>query len=549
MEALIPILGGVAVIVVVLLIALLVLVRCYRIAAPNEALIITGRNTQTSPTGDIDLESGSARVIIGGRAIVRPIFDRAFVLSLSSRQIPVEVDGYSMNGIFLRLRGVAQVKVGGNLQDVRKAAQRFLDQQKQIDNYTQEILSGTLRAVVGTLSVEQIIRDRASFASQVQAEAEHSMNNQGLVIDTFQISAIEDDGSYLRDWGRPEAALVAKTAAIAESHAGRESTEASNLNQQAEAESKQKLDIRAAEIKEETDARQAVADASGPLASAAQKQKIIEQDELIAVRNNDLREKQLVAEVHKPAEAKRYAEQQDADSKKYAHIAESEAQLTDERNRAESRKVTADAEAHAIEARGRAEAEIELQRRSKDAEAVRLEGQADADSLRAKGDAEAAAILAKGDAEAETTRARAEAYKQFNDAAVLAQVLEVLPNVANELASPYSNIENLSVFSTDGEAKIGQNISVGLAQVMEMVKSTTGVDFQDTLQRAAESGREIRAEDGQAGQAGQDRQTGQASQRGAGTVPASAADTAATADAATTADAAGGPEDDPAASI
>ena len=64
--------------------------------------------------------------------------------------------------------------------------------------------------------------------------------------------------------------------------------------------------------------------------------------------------------------------------------------------------------------------------------------------------------------------------------------------VAGELASPYSNISNLSVFSTDGEAKIGQNISVGLAQVLDMVKSTTGVDFQDTLQRAAEGGRAVR---------------------------------------------------------
>ena len=99
MEALIPIIVGAAVVVVVLLILLFVLMRSYRIAAPNEALIITGRNAKASPTGDIDLESGSARVIIGGRAIVRPIVDRAFVLSLSSRQIPVEVEGYSMNEI------------------------------------------------------------------------------------------------------------------------------------------------------------------------------------------------------------------------------------------------------------------------------------------------------------------------------------------------------------------------------------------------------------------------------------------------------------------
>lgn len=474
-----------AIVVLALVLAAIIvitLIRSYRIAAPNEALIITGRNAKA---GDVDLESGGARVVIGGRAIVRPIFDRAFVLSLSSRQIQVEIEGYSKNGIFLRLRGVAQVKVGGNVDDVRKASQRFLDQQAQIDHYSQEILSGTLRAVVGTLTVEQIIQDRASFAAQVQEEAEHSMNNQGLVIDTFQISAVEDDGSYLRDWGRPEAALVAKRAAIAESDANRESTQARNINMQREAESKQELDLRQAEIKEQTDARQATADAAGPLARAAQQQRIIEQEELIAIRNNDLREKQLVAEVHKPAEAKRYAEQQEADSRKYARVAESEGQLADERNRAEARKVTSEAEAFSIEARGRAEAEAELQRRSKEAEAQRLQGVAAADALRAQGEAEGAAIRAKGDAEAETTRAKAEAYKQFNDAAILSQLLETLPEVARELAAPYSNIDSLSVVSTDGEAKIGKTISAGLAQVLDMVRSTTGVDFHDMLERAA----------------------------------------------------------------
>ena len=85
---------------------------------------------------------------------------------------------------------------------------------------------------------------------------------------------------------------------------------------------------------------------------------------------------------------------------------------------------------------------------------------------------------------------------------MLAQVLEVLPSVANELASPYANIDQLSVYSTDGEAKIGQNISVGLAQVLDMVKSTTGVDFQDTLQRAAEGGRAVREQSEQTRGAG-----------------------------------------------
>ena len=105
------------------------------------------------------------------------------------------------------------------------------------------------------------------------------MNNQGLVIDTFQISAVEDEGSYLRDWGRPQAAEVAKNAAIAEANAHREAAVAEALQNeetqrqqaltdQAIAEQQQQLAIRRAELKEDADVRQAVADNAGPLSAA-----------------------------------------------------------------------------------------------------------------------------------------------------------------------------------------------------------------------------------------------------------------------------------------
>ena len=145
------ILGAVVIgaIVIIALIVFFVIMRSIKIASPSEALIITGRNASSS--------GGTGRIIIGGRAVVYPVVQKAFFLSLSSRQIAVAIDGISMNGIALRLHGVAQVKVGGTEEDVRKAAQRFLDQQDQIEPYSTEILSGTLRAVVGTLTVEQII--------------------------------------------------------------------------------------------------------------------------------------------------------------------------------------------------------------------------------------------------------------------------------------------------------------------------------------------------------------------------------------------------------
>ncbi|MGO3070211.1 MAG: flotillin family protein [Brevibacterium linens] len=443
--------GGIGILVVIILIALLVILRSYKIASPSEALIITGRNASGS--------SGTGRIVIGGRSVVYPIVQKAFILSLSSRQISVEIDGISINGIALRLRGVAQVKVGGTEDDVRKAAQRFLDQQDQIDHYSKEILSGTLRAVVGTLTVEQIIQDRASFAAQVQEESAHSMNNQGLIIDTFQISAVEDEGSYLRDWGRPQAAEVAKNAAIAEANAGRasaveqaqqneETQKQQALTDQAIAEQQQQLALRRAALKEEADQRQATADNAGPLAAAAEKQKLLEKDRIVAKEAAELRAEQLDAEVRRPADAERYRQQ-----------------------------AAADARAYEIEAQGRAEAAAELHRRSKDAEAIRLEGEAEADAIRARGEAEAEAL-----------RAQAEAYKQFNDAAVLSKVLEVLPSVAGELVAPYANIKDLSIVSTDGESKLANSVSNNLSQVLEVVRGTTGVDLTDLVAKAKGSG-------------------------------------------------------------
>ena len=419
MELLLP-----AVLVVVVLIIIVSLMRAYRVAGPSEALIITGRGGQDDQ-----------RVVSGGRVIVYPFIQRAYTMSLASRQIRVEIDGISKNGIQLSLTGVAQVKVGGDEVSIRRAAQRFLNQQDQIDHYTQEILAGSLRAVVGTLTVEQVIQDRASFAASVSEEAEHSMNNQGLVIDTFQISAVDDDGDYINNMGRPQAAEVAKLAAIAEAQATREASEAQALADEKVAIAQRTLALKQAEIKEETDARLAAANAAGPLAEAAQRQRILEQEELVAVRQAELKAKQLDTEVRRPADAERYRQVQ------IAEAAKTQAMLA---------------------------AEAELARRENEAKAVELEGAAKAAAIRAQGEAEAASTLAK-----------AEAYKQFNDAAVLDRMLDTLPQIARELAAPYANISELNVISSDGESKLSQNISTNLVETLSMLKTMTGVDLTD----------------------------------------------------------------------
>ena len=181
-------------------------------------------------------------------------------MDLSSRRISVQIRGaVSGQGIKLNVDGVAIVKVGGNADQIRLAAQRFLSQQEDVEPFTQEVLAGALRSIIGGLTVEQIIRDRAAFAQRVAEESETSLTGQGLILDTFQIQDVTDDGSYLADLGRPEAARVGQDARIAEANARQAAEQATIAAEQEIAIAQRTLALKQAEIKAETDAASAQA--------------------------------------------------------------------------------------------------------------------------------------------------------------------------------------------------------------------------------------------------------------------------------------------------
>lgn len=219
----------IGIVVIVILVGFLIASR-YKVAGPDEAYIVTGRKgkeVKNPETGQISSDLSGQKVVMGSGVFVMPFVQRLHVLDLSSRRIMVQIRGaVSQQGIRLNLDGVAIVKVGGNEDSIRAAAQRFLSQQDEVETFTQETLAGSLRSIVGGLTVEQIIRDRAAFAQRVADESESSLTGQGLVLDTFQIQDITDDGSYLSDLGRPEAARVGQLAAVAEAAARQEAEQA-----------------------------------------------------------------------------------------------------------------------------------------------------------------------------------------------------------------------------------------------------------------------------------------------------------------------------------
>ena len=222
----------------ILLIVAVVVTRI-KVAGPNEAFIVTGRKGRpvTNPeTGAVSTDLSGQKVVMGASVFVLPVIQKLASIDLSARQISVGVgSAVSAQGIKCSLEGVAIVKVGGAEDSIRAAAQRFLGQQDHIEHFTQEVLAGSLRSIVGRLSVEEIVKDRAAFAREVAEEAETSLTNQGLVLDTFQLQDIQTEGDHLKNLGRPEMARAEKEAAIAESIARREAA-AQALRAEGEAE-------------------------------------------------------------------------------------------------------------------------------------------------------------------------------------------------------------------------------------------------------------------------------------------------------------------------
>ena len=459
--------------VVILLIALIVILRGIKVAKPDEAIIVTSRQ-RAQKLGE-ETQNAGQKVVFGSRVFVKPIIEAYFKLSLRSRQLNVQATAQTRDAITIRVNAVAVVKVGGSEKMVRAAAQRFLNQQDQIESSTEEVLSGSVRSIVGQLTVTEIITNRSALQGQVLEAVRDSLDVQGLTIDTLQIKEIDDDNNYIRDLGRAEAARVKQVAEIAESVSRQASEEARIAADQAVAESQRKLDLRNAEIQKETDKARAEAAAAAPLAEAIAQQEVVAQQEVTAGKRVGLRKQELDAEIRAVADAEAYSVEKNAQASAAAAVAAANADRDARRSSAE-----------AIEAEGIAE----RNRRRSAAEAVEAEGVAEknrriaaAEALRAEGEAEADAIRVKGAAEADATLARAEALDERAEDLLRQDIIQQLPDIVRAASEPLSAIANMTVISSEGNGtqQVGQNVANQLVTATQIVKDLVGIDIAEVV--------------------------------------------------------------------
>lgn len=470
------------IIVGVILLLILSIFSMWKRVPQDKALVVTGLKK---------------RVITGGGGFVVPLLERTDKISLENMQIEIRIEGaLTEQGVGITADGVAVVKVKSDTDSILSAAEQFNTSNglqytlQVIEHTTKNVLEGKLREIVSKMTVEEIYKDRETFASHVQENAAIGLAQMGLELKVLTIKDISDKNGYLEALGKPRIAAVKRDAQIAEAEAAKETKiktaeairegEAAKLLSETQiAESNKLKELKVQAYRKEQEQAKAAADLAyqieankskrevseteiqveitrkqkeRELAEAAVQVEITKKEREIELAEKEAlrKERELEATVKKQAEADKFKQVQIADSIKYKEIADAEAR----------------------------------------ARAIELEGKAKADALRLQGMAEVDIIREKGKAEAEAMMKKAEAFKQYNEAAMAQMIVEKLPEIAKAISEPLSKTEKIVIVDNGsgkegnkGAAKVTGYVGDIISQLPDTVEALIGVNILEFLNK------------------------------------------------------------------
>ncbi|MBZ5509913.1 MAG: flotillin family protein [Acidobacteriia bacterium] len=448
---------GLAIMAVLFIIG--VLTRLYRIAGPNEALVITGFRGQ------------QGTIVKAGGRIVFPLIEQCRVLSLElmSFDVAPQQDLYTKQGVAVTVEAVAQIKVRSDPESIRTAAEQFLNKTPQIrEGLIRLVMEGHLRGIIGQLTVEEIVKQPEMVAERMRSTCADDMNKMGLEVISFTIKEVKDKNDYISNMGRPDIARIKRDAdiaaaeaerdtairravakreaSVAEAQADQERVLAQTLSQAKQAEATRDLNVKQAQYLETSKKQQAQADKAYDIQTQVMQQQLtaeqvrvqqVEREAQVKVQEAEImrREKELIATVLKQAEIER--------------------QRIETLAAAEKARLT-------VEAEGKAS------------------------SIRQQGEAEADIIFKKGDAEARAMNVKAAAFQEYNQAAVIDKLLTGLPEIVRALSAPLANVDKITIVSTGNGDSAGMNKITGdiaqmAAQVPALFETLSGMKMSELL--------------------------------------------------------------------
>jgi flotillin len=459
------------IIAVSVVVALVVLYASrYKKVPPDKAMVVYGKNGFT--------------VITGGAKFIVPIIESYEFLPLDVRTLDINVTDIvtdvTRSGAKVNIKSVAQVKISGDKRVLNTAAEHLLHKtDAAINEIAMKTLEGHVRGVCATLTIEEINSDRDTISARIQNMAGNDLMNMGIAIRSFVIRDLEDNYGYLDALGIKKTEEVKRDARVGKAIANREATiqeaKAAQEGEQANAEAEAQVavyhrdrDITRQKAEGEVEKERANREISFAIQDARRKQELVVEERTI-----DIRDKEKSVEVQRQEVMRKEQEQKavlfvPAKAKADAVVAEAEG----ERQRmvlvaeGEKSKLTLVADGQA--------------------EKIRKEGTAEADIIRLKGLAEADAIRAKGLAEAQAMEKKALAWEMYGKAALTQLIVEQLPAIVGEASKCLQNTEKIIVMGEGGPSKLVGSVVDIAAQAPALVKSLTGMDIGELIQKTKE---------------------------------------------------------------
>ncbi len=490
----------------------------YRKVGPNEVLVISGGKGETVTDDGGDRRRLGFRIVKGGGSLVNPLTERVEIISLELITLDIVTpEMYTKQGVPIKVDGVAQIKVRGDDVSIRTAAEQFLNKSRdEIKQIAYQTVAGHLRAILGTLTVEEVYAAHDTFAQRVAEVSAGDLTNMGLEVVSFTIREISDSRGYLEAIGKTRIAQVKRDAQIGEAEANRDATiRAANANQEAAtakfmadtktAEADRDYKLQVADYAASVNQKKAEADLAYDLQKYKTAQAVKEQEVMVQIvekmKQAELeekeiarKEKELVATIQRPAEAERNRIQTIAEAEQFrlktTALGQSEAAKMTGFAQAEVVQKTGTAEAEANKVRGIAEADVARAKALAEAASIEAKGLAEAKAVEAKGLAEAEAVKAQGLAEALAMSKRAEAFKAYNEAAVAQMFIEKLPEIAQAVASPLARVDKIVLVNSGsgseggiGASKLTGEITNIMAQVPPVMEAMTGIKLGDLVSK------------------------------------------------------------------
>ncbi|KAG5871602.1 hypothetical protein JTB14_007922 [Gonioctena quinquepunctata] len=412
------------------------------VVGPNEALIVSGGCCSST----------KKTTIVGGWLWAWWFVTDVQRLSLEVMTLNPRCEGVETSqGVALLVTGVAQCKIMNSDELLQTASEQFLGKSvSEIKCTILQTLEGHLRAILGTLTVEEVYRDRDQFAALVREVAAPDVGRMGIQILSFIIRDLYDDVQYLTSLGKAQTAMVKRdaVAGVAEANrdAGIREAESQKLALDVIYSTDSRIEdnsrmfrLQKANFDQEVNTAKAQAQLAYELQAAKIRQRIrneeiqievVERKKQIEIEAQEVTRKksELKATVRLPAEAESYR-----------------VQVIAEGNRTQTVK----------------------------------NAQAESGKIKLIGAAEASAISSVGKADAERMRLKAAVYKQYGDAAIMSLVLEALPKIAAEVASPLAKTEEIVLIG--GPDNSTAQIARSVGQIPPAVHALTGVDLSKVL--------------------------------------------------------------------